>query len=94
MAYVTVEKKIDYFKAFVEQLRWLIGEPDGYIWSNGREILCKTKDIAEALADMLKRIYKVYGIEIFINIGYYEPVKDENNGEINKYSDWWYISID
>ena len=82
---------LDCFETIVERLR---EEPSGHIWSNGSEILCKTEDVADALADMLECMYKAHGEEILVNTGYYDPVEDERSGETDRYTGWWYVTID
>lgn len=89
MAYLM--KKIDCFGTIVERLR---EEPSGHIWSNGSEILCKTEDVADALADMIECMYKAHGEEILVNTGYYDPIEDERSGETDRYTGWWYVNID
>jgi hypothetical protein len=83
-------KEVNCFERIVERLR---EEPDGYIWSNGDEIFCKTEDVANALADMLECMYKAHGEEILVNTGYFDPVEDERNGEVDRYTGWWYVTI-
>ena len=84
-------KKINCFETIVERLR---EEPSCHIWSNGSEILCKTEDVADALADMLECMYEAQGEDILVNTGYYDPVEDERSGETDRYTGWWYVNID
>ena len=89
MAYLM--EKINCFETIVERLR---EEPSGHIWSNGSEILCQTNDVADAIADLLECMYEAHGEEIVIKTGYYDPIEDKRNGETDRYTGWWYVSID
>ena len=60
----------------------------GY-WTDGEEILCKTEDQAEALADFLEDV----GFD-YIQTGYYNPEDDKRNNEVNDHTGYWYVSID
>lgn len=69
--------------------------PDGYIWGDGgTEILVKTESAANTIADLLEGLYRAQGEDVLINTGYYDPVEDERNNEIDSYSGWWYVNID
>ena len=82
--------KINWFEQITDGLR---DYSDGDIWSSGGEILVKTESAADAIADMLETLYKTQGEEVLINIGYYDPVEDEKNGELDRYTGWWYVNI-
>lgn len=58
-------------------------------WTDGEEILCKTEEQAEVIADFLEDV----GFD-YVNTGYYDPIEDERNGEVDRYTGWWYVSID
>jgi hypothetical protein len=78
---------------FDEIIDRLHNYPAENIWSNGDEILCKTEEVADALADMLECLYKAQGEDVLINTGYYDPIEDERNGEVDRYTGWWYVDI-
>ena len=83
--------RIEWFDVIAERLR---DYSEGDIWSSGDEILCKTEAVADALADMFECLYGAQDEEILINTGYYDPVEDEKNGEVDRYTGWWYVNID
>ena len=83
-------KKVDWFEKITERLR---DYSEGEVWTSGDEILCKTESAADAIADMLTTLYKTQGDEILVNIGFYDPEEDERNGEVDKYTGWWYVNI-
>lgn len=83
-------KKIDWFQEIADSLH---DDPEGDIWTAGDEILCKTEEVAYALADMFECLYKAHGEDILVNTGYYDPVEDESNGEVDRYTGWWYVNI-
>ena len=67
---------------------------DGYIWSSGYEILCRTESAANAIADMIECLYRAQDENILVNTGYYDPVEDERNNEVDSFTGWWYVNID
>lgn len=84
-------KKMNWLELITERLR---DYSEGDIWSPcGDEILCKTESAANALADMFECLYKAQGEEILVNTGYYDPEEDERNGEVDRYTGWWYVNI-
>lgn len=58
-------------------------------WTDGYEILCKTEEQAEALANFLEDM----GFD-YVNTGYYDPKEDEKNNEVDELTGWWYVSVD
>jgi hypothetical protein len=83
--------KINCFEMIAERLR---DYSNGHIWSDGEEILCKTEDSANAIADMLECMYEAQGEEVVINTGYYDPEEDRITGKLDRYTGWWYVNID
>ena len=86
----TEPEKLDPFDEIAENLR---DYPEGEIWSDGNEILCKTESAANAIADMLQTRYRVCGKEVSVNTGYYDPEEDKRNGEEDWCTGWWYVSV-
>lgn len=84
-------RKTDWFETITDRLR---DYSYGNIWTSGDEILCKTKDAANTLADMLECLYRTDGKEVVVNTGYYDPEEDRKNGGLDRYSGWWYVHID
>lgn len=83
-------EKINWFEKITERLR---DYSEGDIWTSGDEILVKTESAADAIADMLETLYKTQGEEILVNTGYYDLEEDERNGEVDRYTGWWYVNI-
>lgn len=63
-------------------------------WTNDEEILCKTEELAEALANMIETLYWQDGEKVLTRTGYYDPAEDEAEGVNDKYTGWYYVSID
>lgn len=84
-------ERVNWFREIADRLR---DYSEGLIWSSGYEILCKTEDGADTLADMFETLYASQGEEIMVNTGYYDPVEDERNNELDRYTGWWYVNID
>lgn len=85
-----ITEKVNWFEKITESLR---DYSEGEIWSSGDEILCKTESAAEAVADMLEMLYAAQGEDISVCTGYYDPIEDERNGELDRLSGWWYVNI-
>lgn len=83
-------KKVNWFQEITDRLH---DDPEGDVWSSGDEILCKTEEVADAFADMFECLYGAQGEDILINTGYYNPADDERNGEVDRYTGWWYVNI-
>ena len=60
----------------------------GY-WTDGEEILCKTEEAAEYLADFLEDI----GFD-YVHTGYYDPEEDKRNNEVDDHTGWYYVTVD
>lgn len=77
-----------------EIFKRLKNTPEGEIWcDNETEILCKTESAANAIADLLEQLYESQGEEILVNTGYYDSKEDQRNGEEDKYSGYWYVTV-
>ena len=84
-------KQINWFETIADHLKDYSG---GDIWCNGDEILCKTESTADALADLLESLYKAQGEDVVVKTGYYDPEEDKRNNEEDRYTGWWYVTID
>lgn len=85
-----MERKINWFYKIAERLR---DYPDGYVWSSGDELLCKTADAANLLTDLLWQLYRSQDEEIDIVTGFYDPEEDKRNGQEDRFTGWWYVNI-
>ena len=56
-------------------------------WTDGEEILCKTEEQAEAVADFLEDL----GFE-YLTTGYYDPEEDKREGCVDEHTGYWYIN--
>lgn len=82
--------KIDWLSEIANRLR---DYSDGNVWSAGDEILCKTKNAADALADLLWQLYRSQDEDVVITTGFYDPEEDKKNGEQDRFTGWWYVYI-
>lgn len=57
------------------------------IWTNGEDILCKTAESAETIADFLENL----GVLTDSCTGYFDPVEDQYNNETDECSGWYYV---
>lgn len=67
-----------------------LAEDTNSFWFDGDEILCRKERQAEALADFFDDLYAYPTV----STGYYDPVVDERNGEVNDHTGWYYVTID
>lgn len=83
--------EIQWFEKICERLR---DYNDGFIWCNGGdEIMCRSEDAANALADLIESLYCSQGKEVVVNTGYYDPKDDAKNGETDCCTGWWYVNL-
>ena len=66
-----------------------VGDVGDHIRPGEDEILCDTEAMAEGVADLLEALGFSY-----VRTGYYDPVEDERNGEVDDYTGWWYVDWD
>ena len=86
-----MEEKHEWFSLFTDRLR---DYSEGEVWSDETEILCRTESAAKAITDLLWQLYNAHGEEVTVRYGYYDPETDERNNELDRYSGWWYVSVD
>ena len=82
---------IDWYTVIAQNLR---DYSDGEVWSSGDEILCKTESAAEAISDMIWQLYRAQGESVVLTTGYYDPEKDRQTGQEDRFTGWWYVDID
>ena len=85
------EEKREWISDFLERLRDF---PDGEIWSNGYEILCKSEEVAETISDLLTQLYRSQNEEVTPVTGYYDPEEDKRNDEEDYCTGWYYVTLD
>lgn len=60
------------------------------IWTDGDEILCKTEDLADIIADVIDNLVG----DSISHIGYYDPDEDKRDHCIDDHTGWWYVDFD
>lgn len=86
-----MEERFNWFSLFTDRLR---DYSDEEVWSDGTEILCKTESATKAIEDLLWQLYNAQGEEVTVLTGYYDPEEDKRNGEEDRYTGWWYVTIE
>lgn len=61
--------------------------------ASGGEILAKTEQACNDLADLIESLYMEQGEEVLITTGYYDPAEDEKSGEVDSVTGWYYIDM-
>ena len=82
------EKGTDWFQEITDRLR---DYPEGEAWTDGDEILCRTKDGMDAILDVLATMYRSQRDEMGFVTGYYDPEEDKRNNEEDRYTGWYYL---
>lgn len=93
LGYRTAEKEMEKRDIFDEIAGNLRDYSEGDVWSTGDEILCRTKDAANAIADMLHTLYRAKGKDVTVNTGYYDPNEDARNEMEDRCTGWWYVNL-
>lgn len=74
----------------INQIVGLLPKEYARIWATDNdEILCENEQIAENIADLFDAMYG----EPTVNTGYYDPEEDGKNGETDKRTGYWYVSV-
>ena len=61
-------------------------DPSNQVWTDREQILCRTKDQASFLAELMKTTDQ----EEYI-VNYYNPEEDKKNHDTNNFTGWYYI---
>ncbi len=86
---VEIKVEVKVFDTLLEALPKQPPEPPGIgIWAISDEILCGSETVADAIADLLEAA----GYDC-VNTGYYDPDEDERNGETDRCTGWWYVTV-
>lgn len=60
----------------------------GAVWVCGDTIMCKTEDVADAIADIVEALSDE---EEQCCTGYYDPAEDARSGEVDELTGWYYV---
>lgn len=79
---------------FTTVVNILAGNGSETVWcdDNG-QILTKTEEAANIVANLIEAFYRSQGEEISVNTGYYDPEDDKRSGVGNNHTGWWYICV-
>jgi len=80
--------------AFTAQLPkeedWAYNSVDVWYYEDADEILCRTEELCEMIANILEAITG----ERMAQTGYYDPVEDERDGSTDGRTGWYYVTYD
>lgn len=62
----------------------------GRFWYDGENILCKTEDEADTIANFIDDIIG----DSVTHTGYYDPKEDERSGEVDDHTGYYYVDFD
>ena len=82
------EPNADYIVKKRLLLEMIPEEPTGFkeVWQDGNEILSKSEEVVERMADMLE----VMGFDE-VSTGYYDPADDAASGEVDDHTGYYYV---
>ena len=84
-------ESVNWFNVITERLRDC---PNGSIWSDGMQILCKDEGAANAITDLVVQLYASQQEEMCVLTGYFDPEEDKKQGIEDRFTGWWYVSLD
>lgn len=84
------EPNIDWFRVFTDRMR---DYSEGNIWTNGDEILVRTEESADAVADLIATLYRGQGQQPKILTGFYDPEEDRRTGKTDRHTGWHHIQV-
>lgn len=61
------------------------------LWTDGEMILCRRKEQAEGIADMIQSVSRCRGEKVTAVTGYYDPSEEPEN---DTHTGYWYVNID
>ena len=79
---------VDWYGTMCMRLRYY---SDRDVWSDGEMILCKTKEGADAICDLLWQLYRSNDEDITFTTGYFDPEEDARQGDEDRYTGWYYV---
>lgn len=62
-------------------------------WTDSSEIMVRTEEEANVLADFIESLYRIDHREVDILTGCFDNREDIRNGEVDQYTGWWYVTI-
>ena len=62
------------------------------MWADGDMIYCDSEKLSDALRAIIEAADKDDSAVVLT--GYYDPVEDERDGTVDKYTGWWYVDIE
>ena len=82
----------EFVKHLPQEADWVKSEDGVDLWyyADADEILCRTEELADRIADILEGISG----EHEAHIGYYDPEEDEKDNCVDGRTGWWYVDYD
>ena len=81
---------MNWFKMLIDHLPT---DPECCIWTDGDEILCRSEEYANAIADLIEKLYDDSGEDVVALTGSYDWV-DGREKTSDDYTGCWYIYLD
>lgn len=79
-----------FVKHLPQEEDWATNSVDVWYYAAADEILCRTEELADMIADMLDDITG----EHMAHSGYYDPVEDEKSNCVDGRTGWYYVDYD
>lgn len=81
---------MEWFRVLIDHLPT---DPECCIWTDGDEILCRSEEYANVIADLIEKLYDDSGEGVVAVTGSYDEI-DERDGVVDDYTGCWYIYLD
>lgn len=81
---------MEWFRVLIDHLPT---DPECCIWTDGDEILCRSEEYANVIADLIEKLYDDSGEDVVAVTGSYDEI-DERDGVVDDYTGCWYIYLD
>lgn len=79
---------MNWFKMLIDHLPT---DPECRVWTDGDEILCRSEEYANVIADLIEKLYDDSGEDVIAVTGSYDWI---DGREKDDYTGCWYIYID
>lgn len=95
--FVEIMDSLSWYSKFLDGLR---NEPGGEVWVDGDLIMCKSKNVARAIADMMRCLANYHSDSAYVRYGYYDPDEVDVWGDgldkedIKELIGWWFVDVD
>lgn len=63
------------------------------VWSNRYTVFCPTEDVMEGIYQLMIRTMETYGEKYNFKKGYYNPIEDKRNNNVDDCTGYYWVSL-